>query len=62
LRSSGWSRTRTSRSRSTLDKLGVSRPTFYRWYDRYTGGSARQGWKTGAAAWPRLEPHPGAGP
>ena len=19
----------------TLDKLGVSRPTFYRWYDRY---------------------------
>jgi len=25
--------------RRTLDQVGVSRPTFYRWYDRYqTGG------------------------
>ena len=24
--------------RRTLDKLGIPRPTFYRWYDRYRAG------------------------
>ena len=34
----------------TLEQIGVSRPTFYRWYDLYIAASARQGWKIGAAA------------
>jgi RNA-directed DNA polymerase len=25
-------------AKRTLDKLGVPRATFYRWYDRYRGG------------------------
>jgi len=26
----------------TLDKLGVARPTFYRWYARYQAGGLKQ--------------------
>ncbi len=25
-------------ARQTLDKLGIPRPTFYRWYDRFSNG------------------------
>lgn len=25
-------------ARETLDKIGISRPTFYRWYDKYLEG------------------------
>ena len=27
-------------AKRTLDKLGIPRATFYRWYDRYRGGGA----------------------
>ena len=34
-------------SKITLDKLGVARRTFYRWYDRYLeGGPGRSGTRT----------------
>ena len=35
----------------TLDQLGVSRPTFYRWYDRYL--------QRGEAGLEDRKPHPG---
>ena len=28
-------------TKRTLDKLGIPRTTFYRWYDRYLPGGAR---------------------
>jgi len=37
----------------TLEKLGVPRPTFYRWYDRYL----QRGEAGLAASGPCLEPH-----
>ena len=38
-------------ARQTLDKIGVPRPTFYRWYDKYLeGGLAR--WLTSPRAHP----------
>jgi transposase-like protein len=48
--------------RRTLEQIGVSRPTFYRWYDRYqTGGPGGAGGQV-IAAEPRLEPDPGRNP
>jgi len=38
-------------ARRTLDKLGISRPTFYRWYDRHQSG--------GPEALEDRRPHPG---
>jgi hypothetical protein len=37
-RSSGWSNKSPSPARRTLDKLGIPRSSFYRWYDRYRRG------------------------
>lgn len=38
----------------TLDKIGVSRPTFYRWYDIYRDRSGRSPRQAKAAS---VEPH-----
>jgi hypothetical protein len=37
-RSSGWSSNRMCRLDAALEKLGIPRSSFYRWYDRYQGG------------------------
>jgi transposase-like protein len=40
-------------AKRTLDKLGIPRATFYRWYDRYRGGGIE------ALARPSVEAGPG---
>jgi transposase-like protein len=40
----------------TLEKLGIPRATFHRWYD---GGRTRGPRRSLAPAGPGLEPHPG---
>ena len=42
----------------TLEKLGIPRATFYRWYDRYRDGGPEL-WPIPFSAGSRLEPHPG---
>ena len=44
--------------RRTLEKLGVSRATFYRWYDLYQTGGPEALEDRSSQAGPRLEPHP----
>ena len=44
-RSSGWSRSRALPVRRTLEKIGISRATFYRRYDLYQAGG-RKPWTT----------------
>ena len=42
----------------TLEKLGIPRATFYRWYDRYQSGGPEALERSLAPAGSRLEPHP----
>jgi transposase-like protein len=44
--------------RRTLEKIGIPRATFYRWYDLYQSADPRR-WRTAPPAKPRSEPHPG---
>ena len=56
-RSSSWSSSRICRP-SALDKLGIPRATFYRWYDLHQGGRAWRRWLIIALlAGSRLESH-----
>ena len=48
--------------RRTLEKLGIPRATFYRWYDRYLDRRAGGAGGSSLAAGPGLEPHPRRGP
>ena len=48
--------------RRTLDKLGIPRATFYRWYDRYQSGGPEALEDRSPTAGPGLEPHPRRGP
>src|SRR6516162_7859774 len=49
-----------SPARRTLEKLGIPRSSFYRWYDRYRrGGPEALGDRPSR---PSLEPHPGGYP
>ena len=43
--------------RRTLEKLGVSRATFYRWYDLYQTGGAGSSGRQIAQGGARLEPN-----
>ena len=47
--------------RRTLEKLGIPRATFYRWYDRYQSGGP-EALDDRAPAGSGLEPHPGRCP
>ena len=42
--------------RRTLDQIGVSRPTFYRWYDQLPVRRARGAGRPPGATWPGVEP------
>ena len=44
--------------KQTLDKLGIPRTTFYRWYDRYQIGGPGSSGRSIAQAVTRLEPYP----
>jgi len=44
--------------RRTLEKLGVSRATFYRWCDLYQTGGPEAPGRPIVQAGPRLEPYP----
>ena len=46
----------------TLEKLGIPRATFYRWYDPYQTGGAGGPKRPLAAPGSGLEPHPGRYP
>jgi transposase-like protein len=45
-------------ARRTLDKLGIPRATFYRWYDRYLTGEVEALADHRSRPGSRLEPHP----
>ncbi len=44
--------------KQTLDKLGIARTTFYRWYDRYQLGGPEGIGRSIASAITRLESYP----
>ena len=46
----------------TLEKLGIPRATFYRWYDLYQSGGPEASGRSLAPAGSRLEPHSGRYP
>ena len=48
--------------RRTLDKIGIPRPTFYRWYDLYRCGGPGALEDRSSRPGSGLEPHPGRGP
>ena len=45
--------------RRTLEKIGIPRATFYRWYDLYQSGWAGSSGRPTSQAGSRLEPHSG---
>ena len=44
-------------ARRTLDKLGIPRATFHRWYDRFLTGGVEALEDRSPTAWPGVEPH-----
>jgi transposase-like protein len=46
--------------RRTLEQLGISRATFYRWYQRYRARGARSSGRSPAGASAGLEQTPGS--
>ena len=46
-------------AKRTLDKLGVPRTTFYRWYDKYLEGGGRSSRRQVSQAVAGVEPDPG---
>ena len=48
-------------ARRTLERLGIPRATFHRWYDRFLTGGV-DALEDQPTAWPGVEPHPSRRP